>query len=97
MQRSAAFRLAVVLKKAGLPVDATISVLLEWSKKNKPDNGKGVITPEEIEHQADFAYHKDYAGCGCNDVAVQPFCDPNCRLKRPMSSNRTGGTYEKRS
>lgn len=86
MQRNAAFRLGIALKKAGLPLDATVSVLLEWAKKNKPDNGKGIITPEEIEYQVSCAYKRPYAGCGCNDAAMKPFCDPHCRLKLRTSA-----------
>ena len=39
-QRSCCFRLAVQLRKIGLPFDATVSVLKTWSLKNKPEGKK---------------------------------------------------------
>lgn len=86
MQRNAAFRLAVSLKKAGLPEAATVAVLIEWAAKNKPDDGKGIITTAEIEQQVASAYQKAYAGCGCNDEAVRPFCDERCPLRLRVSA-----------
>ena len=79
-QRVACFRLAVQLRKAGLPLQYAAAVLNAWALRNHPTNGKPVITQAEIEAQSEFAYRKPYRGCGCQDEAVRPFCDPSCRL-----------------
>jgi len=81
-QRVAAFRLAVQLRKAGLPRDIAIAALKTWACKNQPDNGKGVITEKEILDQTAWAYAKQYRGCGCEDPAIVPFCDPSCPLSQ---------------
>ena len=82
-QRVACFRLAVQLRKAGLPLDSTVAVLRAWAKKNKPDNGKPIISPSEIRSQAKGAYRdRAYRACGCEEVAIKPFCDSACSLLR---------------
>ena len=81
-QRVACFRLAVSLRKAGVPLDAAIAALNVWALKNHPDNGKRVITPREIMAQAAAAYKRPYRSCGCNHPAVRPFCDSGCSLYR---------------
>ena len=81
-QRVACFRLAVGLKKAGLPLDAAIATLNVWALKNRPVNGKAIISRKEVMDQVTAAYRKGYRSCGCNDPAVQPYCDPNCPLRR---------------
>lgn len=86
-QRICTFRLAVNLKKAGLPMDLTIATLTVWSQKNRPSNGKQIITEKEIEAQAECAYQKDYRGCGCEEAVIASFCDNNCRL----ASRKNGG------
>lgn len=84
-QRVSCFRLAVHLKKAGVPQDVATGALLAWASKNQPADGKRVITPDEIKSQAHAAYRGTYRGCGCEDPAIRPFCDPNC----PVSQSRT--------
>lgn len=79
-QRICAFRLAVNLKKTGLPLDMTIAVLTVWTRKNRPQNGKRIITGTEIKSQAEYAYQKDYRGCGCEETVIASFCDNNCHL-----------------
>lgn len=81
-QRVSCFRLAVHLRKVGLPLDIALAPLSEWAKKNHPEEGKGVITPLEIRGQTTSAYLREYNGCGCEDPAVAPYCDPAC----PISS-----------
>jgi hypothetical protein len=81
-QRLACFRLAVQLRKAGLPKDIAIASLSSWAAKNRPTNNKRIITEAEIIEQTSWAYTKDYRGCGCEDPAVKPFCHPDCPLKR---------------
>ncbi|MCX5770884.1 MAG: hypothetical protein NTZ09_11520 [Candidatus Hydrogenedentes bacterium] len=79
-QRVACFRLAVHLRKLGLPYDSVVGALREWARKNRPCNGKGVITYREIMAQTAAAFIKEYRGCGCEDAAIRPFCDTSCAL-----------------
>lgn len=82
-QRVSCFRLAVALRKAGLPVDASITVLSQWSSKNRPQAGKRTITPGEIASQVHAAYRSGrYVGCGCDDPAVSAFCGDGCAINR---------------
>lgn len=80
-QRVACFRLAIQLRKAGLPQDLAIAALKAWAAKNHPQAGKRVITPEEIAKQASSAYARRYRGCGCEHPAVAPYCHPDCPLR----------------
>ena len=80
-QRTSCFRLAVALKRTGLPVDMTLAVLRTWACRNRPADGKRIITPPEIEAQTRDAYNRKYRSFGCEDAAVQPFCDPRCRVR----------------
>ena len=79
-QRVACFRLAVQLRKAGLPFELTSAALLEWRNKNSPRNGRRTITPNEVRAQTAAAYLKEYTGCGCESPAVEPYCQPACHL-----------------
>jgi hypothetical protein len=79
-QRDSCFRLAVNLRKVGLPYDLATATLLEWSQKNRPLGGKRIITRTEVQSQTASAYLNQYRGCGCDHPAVQPFCDPACTL-----------------
>lgn len=86
-QRVACFRLAVQLRKVGLPPDVTVAALMTWSAKNQPRGGKGVITDEEVVGQVEWAYAREYRSCGCEDPAVMPYCSPNCPL---LAKRNTG-------
>jgi len=90
-QRVACFRLAVHLKKAGLPQDSAGAVLRGWAQKNHPTGDKKIITEAEIAEQTDSAYSKDYRACGCEDPAVAPYCHPSCFLR---SHSQTGTQSE---
>ncbi len=79
-QRVSCFRLAVQLKRAGLPFDSAVAVLCDWAPRNRPSSGKRIITDAEITAQAACAYDKDYRACGCEDPAVTPHCDPGCTV-----------------
>lgn len=81
-QRVACFRLAVHLKKAGLPRDIALGALITWAAKNRPKRGRGIITEPEIAEQTGHAYAKHYRGCGCEDPAVRPYCHPTCPLRQ---------------
>jgi len=81
-QRVACFRLAVELKRVGLPYDAAVATLSVWATKNRPKAGRRIITAEEIRKQAVCAYSKDYRCHGCEDAAVSPYCDPSCPIKK---------------
>lgn len=86
-QRVACFRLAVSLKRVGLPYDVAVSALKTWAGKNRPNRDKQIITEPEIISQAASAYSKDYRGYGCEDVAIRPFCDPQCPVRKKICSN----------
>ncbi len=90
-QRFACFRLAVSLQQAGLPHDMAIRVLTAWATKNKPKDGKPIITHEEITEQIDSAYAKGYRGHRCNQPAVSPFCSKDCVLHRERHGNSPSG------
>lgn len=77
-QRVSCFRLAVHLKRLGLPCDVAVAALNIWALKNRPRDGKKVITEREIVEQTSYAFDKDYRGYGCNSEAVAPFCEPDC-------------------
>ena len=80
-QRVSCFRLAVHFKRLGLPYDMAIAALKVWSLKNKPRNGKRVITEPEILEQTQYAYERNYRGYGCESAAVSAFCQPVCPVK----------------
>jgi len=79
-QRVSCFRLAVHFNRLGIPWDIAVAALLAWAAKNRPRNGKGQITDQEVREQADAAYKRGYRGFGCDDPAVRPFCAQECPL-----------------
>lgn len=79
-QRVTCFRLAVQLKRAGIPRDLAIPLLRTWAAKNKPESCKRVITEDEIQSQVAHAYLKAYRGCGCEEPAIQAYCDAACPI-----------------
>jgi hypothetical protein len=81
-QRSSCFRLAVHLKKLGLPFDMAVAALKTWALKNRLVNGKGIIRDAEIISQTSYAYNHPYAGYACGDAAIKPFCEPSCPVKQ---------------
>lgn len=46
-QRVACFRMAVSLKRVGMPFDLTLIALKTWAEKNCPANGKSIITQKK--------------------------------------------------
>ena len=80
-QRTSCFRLAVHLKRLGLPYDVAVAALKTWALKNRPANGKGIIRSTEILSQATYAYDHSYTGFGCGSEAVKPFCEQTCAIK----------------
>jgi len=79
-QRVSCFRLAVHLKRLGLPYDVAVAALQAWSLKNQPRHGKQIIAEHEIIDQTSYAFGKDYRGYGCNSEAVVPFCHSDCPI-----------------
>ncbi len=79
-QRVACFRLAVHLKRIGLPFDIAMVVLKVWSLKNQPINGKQRITDHEIKSQTQWAYEKEYRGYCCGEPVIKSFCSKDCPL-----------------
>jgi len=88
-QRISCFRLAVHLKRLGLPYDMAVAALKTWALKNRPTNGKGAIRDSEIVSQTSDAYNKPYAAYGCDSEAVKPFCEPSCPVKQWRERNVT--------
>jgi len=87
-QRVACFRLAVQLKKAGIPEDIAVAALEAWAMKNRPNGEKRIITGQEVVQQTRCAYAKNYRTCGCSDPAVSRYCHPGCPIhisNRPRS------------
>lgn len=80
-QRVACFRLAINLRRTGIPFDLSVALLLEWRNKNQPGPKKNIITVEEIQDQTRWAYRKNYAGLGCNEEIVRSFCHPECPVR----------------
>lgn len=80
-QRVACFRLAVHLKKTGLPGDLVATILQAWAARNKPTDGKAIITAAEVADQVRWAYHYDYRSCGCEETAVARYCSPDCPIR----------------
>ena len=88
-QRSRCFRLAVHLKRLGLPHDVAVAALKTWAMKNKPTNEKGIIKESEILSQTSYAYKHSYRGYGCGSEAIEPFCEPTCSVKKWREDQRT--------
>ena len=84
-QRVACFRLAVHLRRAGLPYDLTVAALAEWARKNRPSQGQQIISETEIKTQAASAYLREYRGNGCEEPAVTAYCDPECPIHARLS------------
>jgi len=80
-QRIASFRLAVNLKRVGIPQDLVEALLLEWRLKNKPSNAKQIITIAEVEAQVNWAFPKNYRGIGCEELVIRQFCQESCPIK----------------
>lgn len=80
-QRVSCFRLAVHFKRLGMPYDVAVAALKVWSLKNRPQGGKGVITEQEIVDQAQYAFERNYRGCGCESPAISPHCQEGCPVK----------------
>jgi hypothetical protein len=88
-QRDSCFRLAVQLRKVGLPYDLAVATLLAWSQENRPIDGKRIITEQEVRSQTHGAYFtREYHGYGCEDPAVQPFCVPSCLIRGTTNEGR---------
>ena len=79
-QRVSCFRLAVHLKRNGLPLDLALVTLKAWSKKNHPMDSKNIITDQEIEHQTKCAFENSYRSIGCEDPAIAAYCVKSCPL-----------------
>ena len=79
-QRVSCFRLAVHLKRNGMPYDLAVVTLKAWARKNQPANGKRIITDTEITYQAKYAFENSYRSFGCEDPTIAAYCDNNCPL-----------------
>ncbi|MFC1762648.1 hypothetical protein ACFL6U_11280 [Planctomycetota bacterium] len=79
-QRVSCFRLAVHMKRYGMPFDLTLIALKAWAQKNRPSEGKRIITDPEIEYQVRCAFEKTYRSFGCEDPAMANHCSKECPL-----------------
>ena len=79
-QRVSCFRLAVRLKRSGMPYDLALITLKAWAQKNHPTDGKDIISDGEIEKQTKCAFENTYRSFGCEDPAIAAYCDKNCLL-----------------
>ena len=79
-QRVSCFRLAVQLKRNGMPYDLALITLNAWAQKNRPQDGKRIITDREIEYQTKCAFENSYRSFGCEDPAIAAHCDKDCPL-----------------
>jgi len=79
-QRVSCFRLAVQLKRNGMPYDLALITLKAWAQKNQPQENKRIITDEEIEYQTRCAFENTYRSIGCESPAVDTYCDRSCPL-----------------
>jgi len=79
-QRVLCFRLAVHLKRNGIPYDIALVVLKAWAKKNRPADGRRIITEPEIEYQARCAFANSYRSFGCEHEAMVAYCHKDCPL-----------------
>lgn len=77
-QRVVCFRLAVHLCRVGVPEDLARVLLKAWAKKNRPTNGKRVITDNEIAQQTRDGYCGRYRSYGCEDPMIAQYCDGYC-------------------
>ena len=92
-QRLTCFRLAISLKRAGLPFEITIAALKAWSSKNKPQGDKRIITESEITSQTRSAYKNDYRSYGCESPAIAPYCDHQCPIYKNGNVNYGGNCH----
>jgi len=90
-QRVSCFRLAIHLKRLGLPHDVSVAALKRWSIKNQPGNGRRIMTEAGIINQVSSAYDKEYRGYGCDTEAVAPFCHPDCSVHRRVDDGHEHG------
>ena len=90
-QRLSAFYLAVSLKAAGIPEASAVAILLDWRGRNHPQDGRALITESEVRAQVGCAYDRAYAGHGCRNEAVAPFCSDECILNRRQHSTEDVG------
>lgn len=86
-QRVSCFRLAVHLKRLGIPQDIAVATLTAWSQKNRPEPPKQILTSREITEQTTYAFKNNYQGYGCLSEAVRPFCTQDCPVKNLKNKN----------
>ncbi|MBN2455139.1 MAG: hypothetical protein JXB29_01160 [Sedimentisphaerales bacterium] len=96
-QRVSCFRLAVHLKRTGIPYGLALVTLKAWALKNHPTNGKRIITESEIEAQTKYAYTRSYCGFGCEDPAIAAYCDSNCPVYSHTKSAFSSGACNNRT
>jgi len=73
--------MAVHFKRIGFQYDVAVAALYQWSKRNRPIEGKRIITIEEIEEQAMWAFKNNYTGYGYQEPVIRSFCDSMCPVR----------------
>jgi hypothetical protein len=79
-QRVSCFRLAVHLKRLGMPYDVAVAALKAWALRNRPRDAKKIITEREIIEQTKYAFKRGYRSYACHSEAVAPFCHSDCPI-----------------
>lgn len=87
-QRVVCFRLAIHLKRLGVPQALAIALLRAWSAKNRPADSR-IIRTDEITAQAAAAYGGGRRSFGCEDPIIAAYCDATCPVRGDRPGVRT--------
>lgn len=80
LQRIACFRLAIHLCAVGIDEEMAQNILRVWVTRNKPINGKGLLTEKETIDQCRDGYKPRNRSFGCGQEAITPYCSKDCPL-----------------
>lgn len=86
-QRVTCFRLVVHLRNIGFPRHLTVVALEEWASRNKPAEGRSILTESEVGDQVKAAYRNGYSSYGCEDPMINRFCEPTCPITLKRKNN----------
>lgn len=84
----ASFRVAIYLKRQGIPEDMAGSAIKAWNEHNQPP-----LPPGELEAALRQAFRRQYQGLGCQTTDMKEFCIPDAcpihaaRLKRAQRAD----------
>ncbi|MDA3787232.1 MAG: hypothetical protein PF503_01850 [Desulfobacula sp.] len=80
LQRLTCFRLAIHLCAAGFDEEMSYEILRFWAKRNKPINGKQILTEKEIMDQCKDGFKTRNSSYGCGEPETSSFCSKPCPL-----------------